>query len=68
VQAGIVLAIGGLGVLFVSSRFSEEPAQFFFVVGMITLALGGGFIVSAIAAYALSQRLGLLDKPSSDHA
>jgi hypothetical protein len=68
VQAGIVLAIGGLGVLFVSTRFADEPAQFFFVVGMVTLALGGGFIVSAVAAYALSRRLGLLEKPVSDHA
>lgn len=68
VQAGIVLAIGGLGILFVSSRFTDEPAQFFFVVGVVTLALGGGFIVSAVAAYVLSRRLGLLEKPVSDHA
>lgn len=68
VQAGVVLAIGGAGILFVSSQFTDEPAQFFFVVGMVTLALGGGFIVSALAAYILSQRLGLLDKPSADHA
>ena len=68
VQAGIVLAIAGLGILFVSSRFIDEPAQFFFVVGTVTLALGGGFILSAVAAYALSRRLGLLEKPVSDHA
>ena len=42
-------------------EFTDEAAQFFFVVGMVTLALGGGFIVSAIAAYGLSQRLGLLE-------
>ena len=68
VQAGIVLAIGGMGVLFVSSRFVDEPAQFFFVVGVVTLALGGGFIASAAAAYALSRRLGLFEKSVSDHA
>ncbi len=68
VQAGIVLAIGGVGVLFVSSQFVDEPAQFFFVVGVVTLALGAGFIVSAVAAYVLSQRLGLLEKPAADHA
>lgn len=68
VQAGIVLAIAGIGVLFVSANFTDEASQFFFVVGTVTLALGGGFIVSAIAAYVLSQRLGLLEKPSSDHA
>ncbi len=68
VQAGIVLAIAGVGVLFVSSQFVDEPSQFFFVVGVVTLALGAGFIVSAVAAYALSQRLGLLEKPAADHA
>jgi hypothetical protein len=70
VQAGIVLAIAGLGVLFVSTRFIEETAQFFMVIGVVTTALGAGFIVSAIAAYVLSRRLGLLDRPApaSDHA
>ncbi len=68
VQAGIVLAIAGVGILFVSSKFVDEPSQFFFVVGVVTLALGAGFIVSAVAAYALSQRLGLLEKPAADHA
>jgi hypothetical protein len=67
-QAGVVLAIAGLGVLLVSSRFTDEPAQFFFVVGVVTLALGAGFIVSAAAAYGLSRKLGLLDRPAPDHA
>ncbi|MEO8074954.1 MAG: hypothetical protein ABI818_01415 [Acidobacteriota bacterium] len=68
VQAGVVLAIAGAGVLYVSSRFVDEAAQFFMVVGVVTLALGAGFIVSAIAAYVLSRRLGLLERPAADHA
>lgn len=68
VQAGFVLAIAGGGLLYVSTRFIDEPAQFFMVVGVLTLSLGGGFIVSAIAAYGLSRRLGLLDPPSTNHA
>jgi hypothetical protein len=68
VQAGVVLAIAGLGVLYVSSRFIDEAAQFFMVIGVVTLALGIGFIVSALAAYVLSRRLGLLDRPVTDHA
>jgi hypothetical protein len=68
VQAGVVLAIAGLGVLYVSSRFIDETAQFFMVVGVVTLALGAGFIVSAVAAYVLSRRLGLLDRPAAEHA
>jgi hypothetical protein len=70
VQAGVVLTIAGLGVLYVSTRFIEETSQFFMVVGVVTGALGVGFIVSAIAAYVLSRRLGLLDRPAPapDHA
>ena len=68
VQAGVVLAVAGLGLLYVSSRFSEEPAEFFMVVGVITIALGVGFMMSAVAAYALSRRLGLMEpaQPSTN--
>ena len=68
VQAGIVLVLTGIGLLYVSSSLTDEPAQFFMVIGVITLALGGGFIVSAVAAYALSRKLGLLDPVPVDHA
>lgn len=68
VQAGVVLAVAGGGLLYVSGRFIDEPAQFFMVVGVLALALGTGFIISAIAAYGLSRKLGLLDPPTADHA
>ena len=35
VQAGIVLTIAGIGLLYVSSRFIDEPAQFFMVIGVL---------------------------------
>jgi hypothetical protein len=68
VQAGIVLVVVGIGLLGVSGRFIDDPAQFLTVMGVLTLSLGGGFIVSAIAAYALSRKLGLLDPPAAEHA
>jgi hypothetical protein len=68
VQAGVVLTIAGVGLLYVSTRFIDEPAQFFMVVGVLSVALGAGFIVSAVAAYALSRKLGLLDPPVTHHA
>jgi hypothetical protein len=68
VQAGVVLAIAGGGLLFVSARLSDEAAQFFMVVGVLTMALGGGFMVSAVAAYGLSRKLGLLDPAVTPHA
>jgi hypothetical protein len=69
IQAGIVLLVTGIGLLYVSGNFAtDEPAKFFMVIGVITLALGGGFIVSAIAAYGVSRKLGLLDVAPADHA
>ena len=64
VQAGVVLAAAGAGLLVISSNFTDEPAQFFMVVGVIILALGAGFLISALAAYVISRRLGLMDSES----
>jgi hypothetical protein len=69
-QAGIVLVVLGLGLLLMSRQFTEnaDAAQLVTGGGILTLALGAGFIVSAIAAYGLSRKLGLFDLPASDHA
>ena len=67
VQAGVVLLLTGIGLLYVSSTFIDEPAELFRVIGVVTLALGAGFIISAVAAYALSRKLGLLDPAPADH-
>jgi hypothetical protein len=68
VQAGIVLLVVGFGFLQVSRQFSEEPAHLFTVAGILSLAFGAGFIVSSLAAYGLSRKLGLLEPPAVDHA
>jgi hypothetical protein len=67
VQVGVILLLTGIGLLYVSSTFIDEPAELFRVLGVVSLALGGGFLVSAVAAYALSRRLGLLDPAPADH-
>ena len=64
-QLGAVLLVGGLGMLFLSNSTIPEAAEFFYVAGCIAGALGAGFLVSAVAAYVLSSRLGLLERPSS---
>ena len=64
-QAGVVLAVAGLGILFVSGRVVEEVAQAVFALGVLVLALGTGFVVSAAASFLLSRRLGLLDAPTA---
>lgn len=68
VQAGVVLGIAGVGSLFLSGRLAYEASQFFFVIGVLMLALGSGFVLSAAASYALSRKLGLFDTPTTDHA
>ena len=65
VQAGCVVAFGGAGVIIASSRFAAHPTLSeielpFFLVGATAVAIGAGFVVSAIIAYVLSRRLGLL--------
>jgi len=68
VQVGVVLLLTGIGLLYVASTFIDEPAELFRVLGVLSLALGSGFLASAVAAYALSRRLGLLDPAPVDHA
>ena len=60
VQAGIVLAALGIGIIIVSGRFNEI-GQFIFAQGSVILALGIGFVASAAAALLLSKRLGLVN-------
>ena len=66
-QIGIVMLLTGIGLLYVSSTFIDEPAEFFIVIGVVALALGGGFLVSAAAAYVLSRKLGLLDPAPAEN-
>lgn len=63
-QLGAVLGVGGLGMLLLSGNTVPEAGEFFFIAGCIAGALGAGFLVSALAAYVLSSKLGLLDRPA----
>lgn len=60
VQAGVVLAAGGLGLWFAKNGVIEEVAQPLHVLAILAIALGVGFVVSAFASYALSRQLGLV--------
>jgi hypothetical protein len=63
IQAGAVLACGGVGFLYASGRVIEEIAPGLFTIGVLAIAFGVWFFVSAILAYGLSERLGLLTTP-----
>src|SRR5256885_1347750 len=62
VQAGVVIAFLGVGLIYASRRLvgndifsaGELPV---FVLGCAAVAIGAGFFISAIAAYVLSHRL-----------
>ena len=63
VQAGIIIGITALGILFVSGRVIEEVAQPLFAIATIGISLGIGFVVSSAAAYVLSRNMGLIEQP-----
>jgi len=54
----------------VSGRVAADPsgaselAAPLFLIGMLALAIGAGFILSAVVAYVLSHRLGLFERPA----
>jgi hypothetical protein len=62
-QLGVVLLVAGLGLLFLSGRALFEIQEIFYIAGCMATAVGAGFLISAVAAYAISRRLGLLDRP-----
>jgi hypothetical protein len=68
-QAGVVVALAGAGLWVAKASVLEEVAQLLHVVAVLAMAIGVGFIVSALLAYALSHRLGLLESASrTSHA
>jgi len=60
IQAGLVLGAGGFGMQFISRHTDSEVAQPFFIIGVLALALGLGFIFSALISYGISRRMGLI--------
>jgi len=67
-QAGLVLAALGIGFRLVQQNVSAEAAEGFFIIGVLALSLGIGFAASAVLAYFVSTRLGLVPKSKSTEA
>jgi hypothetical protein len=61
-QAGLVLAAGGFGLQSASAHVSTDASQPLAVLGTLGIALGIGFVISAIASYVISWRLGLIER------
>jgi hypothetical protein len=66
VQAGVVLTAVGLGLWFARNNVIEEVGQVLHVLAILAIALGVGFIASALVSYALSRQLGLVPAPTSN--
>lgn len=66
VQAGVVLASLGIGFRYAQGQVPEEIVPAFTVLGVIVMSLGLGAVISAIVAYLLSSRLGLLPRRSQE--
>jgi hypothetical protein len=64
VQAGVVLAAAGIGLHFVGGQVSGDASQPFYAMGILGIALGIGFAISAIISFVISQRLGLIERTS----
>lgn len=60
-QAGAVLTVLGIGIEIISSWAVEEVAAPLSAVGALVIALGVGFLISALVAYFLSRRFGLVE-------
>jgi hypothetical protein len=58
-MAGIVLSVLGVGFRYAGAYVKDDAHEAITVVGIIILALGVGFIIASMMAFAVSSRLGL---------
>jgi hypothetical protein len=65
VQAGVVLTTAGAGLWLAKNGILDEAAQAMQVVAILTMALGLGFVLSALASYGISRQLGLVNSPAN---
>lgn len=61
VQAGLILALAGIGLLYVRNSVTDGQ-EAMLVLGTLGLTFGLGFVLSAVVSYALSKHLGLLER------
>ena len=61
VQGGLVLLAGGFGLLVVSGRVSDDVSQPIQALGVLGIALGVGFVISATISFVISRKLGLIE-------
>lgn len=71
IQLGTVATLLGFGLMIlgdtatVRTSWASDMSPLFFIMGIVTLSIGVGFLVSAGASFFISRRLGLLAAPAS---
>ena len=65
VQAGVVLTMAGAGLWLAKNGVIDEAGQAMQVLAILAMALGIGFVLSALASYALSRQLGMVNSPAN---
>ena len=65
VQGGLVLMAGGIGLQVVSQQVADEASRPLHALGVLGIALGLGFVISAIISFLISNRLGLIELPTA---
>lgn len=68
VSKGIILSILGIAFLFIGPILSEqtEGVKIFQAVGIVTIALGIGFLVSTFVSYQLSKKWGIINTEQNE--
>jgi ABC-type multidrug transport system fused ATPase/permease subunit len=70
IQLGTVAALLGFGLMLLAetgairASWASDASPLFFTVGMVSLSIGAGFLISAAASFFISRRLGLLAAPA----
>jgi hypothetical protein len=64
IQAGLVLTLLGISILFISGRVGDAEKGLT-VLGTMSAAVGVGFLISSAISYALSKSWGLFEHKSS---
>jgi len=67
IQVGVVAAFGGSGLWIAKANVLDEIAQPMQVIAILAIALGAGFVVSALLSYGLSKQWGLIHSATSSH-
>ena len=64
VQAGVILLLLGIAFMVLAGTF-RSAVEGFFILGVLGVALGAGFLISAGLSYRLSKSFGLFERDRS---